>query len=437
VRFLALISLGSACLATGCQPLGRIATGHEWWCTKGLPPDTTMDSLQIAELGLTTQRAAARTVLVRTLEISQQQPLEIRALTLANLGIAATHMGAVDIARSSLDGALAIMDAVIYDPTKSEEILSLSGEERTKVFRGEPHERAIVNLYRGIVYLADGEPESARACFLRADMYSADLPRSGSASGTWLSLEYLAAISDLLSGFPIGLRLPTNIPEELQLDPYTPDDNMIVLFMSGLSPLKQHYKGGKEHGLGYHRVRSQVSSLELLACTSPVTSQPGDVPSIPDTLGETGQPRPSELDFTPLVRLTRPTEDFYLQAISNGRRQMDSFLAEKQAVAERGESLGAGIEWAGICTPPILGLNLLVMSIGSSIHSGAGYVESTADLRSIYAPGYIYIASINSSYQPISLRVLAESGKLLGSSLLPARETDHSRPRVVLARLYD
>ena len=79
---------------------------------------------------------------------AQRVPLETRALMLANIGIAAAHMGAIEEARTALDGALQIMNAVIYDPKKSQEIARLSGEERTKIFKGEPHERALCNMYR-------------------------------------------------------------------------------------------------------------------------------------------------------------------------------------------------------------------------------------------------------------------------------------------------
>jgi len=359
-------------------------------------------------LGATEVRPVALAAIRKALLNAQREPLETRALMLANIGIAAAHMGAMEEARTALDGALQIMNAVIYDPQKSQEIARLSGEERTKIFKGEPHERALCNMYRGLVYLADEDYEAARACFRRADMERASADTRGSNDGRWVSLEYLTSVADSRCPSRLGIDWMRDIPEELQVDPYLPDENTLVVVMVGLCPSKRHRQGGKEHGLTYGRVASDVATVEISA---------------------------SE----PAIELSRPTEDIFLQAVSNGRRDVDALLAAKQQAADAGQAVGDATEAiaAVIAGIPYVNLALYPLFLAGSLSRGASAgTDSTADLRSVVGPGSVYIGTLRAGGTELTIRAYARSGELLAENQVMLPAMANRGFHVVIARIY-
>lgn len=394
----------------GCQAPGPVRTvdGSGWQTAASESPPPPTAFVNVTALGATEATPAGLAALRKALRQAQQEPLETRALTLANIGIAAAHMGALDDARVALDGALQIMHAVIYDPSKSREIARLPGEERTKIFKGEPHERALCNLYRGLVYLADHDYESARACFRRADM-ERTAGETGSPSGArWVSLEYLTSVADARCPSQLGIDWMRDIPEELQVDPFLPDENTLVVVMAGLCPSKLHRQGGKEHGLTYGRIASAVAVIEISASD-------------------------------PLLELNRPTEDIFLQAVSNGRRNVDALLAAKQQAAETGQGVGDASEAIGaaIAGIPYVNLALYPLFLAGSLGRGAAAgTDSTADLRSVVGPGLVYIGTLRAGGSQLTLQAKGRSGELLGENhaVLPPGADDDLR--VVIVRVY-
>jgi len=329
---------------------------------------------------------------------------------LANIGIAAAHMGAIEEARAALDGALQIMNAVIYDPEKSQEIARLSGKERTKIFKGEPHERALCNMYRGLVYMADGDYEAARACFRRADMERASANQGRrSGDGQWVSLEYLTSIADSRCPSRLGIDWLRDIPEELQVDPYQEDENTVVVVMTGLCPAKLHRHGGREHGLTYGRISSGVATVEVSTSES-------------------------------VLMLSRPTEDLFLQAISNGRRNVDALLAAKQQAADAGRAAGDATEAIGMVLVGIPYVNIVVYPLflaGSVSRDASASTDSTADLRSVVGPGYVYIGTLRASGSELTVRANGRSGELLGENQVMLPPKGNGDLHVVIARTYE
>lgn len=390
--------------------MGPVTTvdGSVWGTATSQPSLPPSAFVTATVLGATEVRPAALAAIRKALLNAQREPLETRALMLANIGIAAAHMGAIEEARTALDGTLQIMNAVIYDPKKSQEIARLSGEERTKIFKGEPHERALCNMYRGLVYLADEDYEAARACFRRADMERASAETSGPNDGRWVSLEYLTSVADTRCPSRLGIDWMRDIPEELQVDPYLSDENTLVVVMAGLCPSKLHRQGGKEHGLTYGRIASDIATIEISASER-------------------------------VLELSRPTEDVFLQAVSNGRRDVDALLAAKQQAADAGQAVGDATEAIGAVIAGIPYVNLALYPLflaGSLSRDASASTDSTADLRSVVGPGCVYIGTVQASGTELTVRANGRSGELLGENqaMLPA--IGNGVLNVVIVRIY-
>lgn len=433
-RPLPLVLGGLLLAAGGCQAPGPIKTvdGGDWVETGSRPAPQLSDYVEIAMLGATRPSQAKQSAVRNALEDAWQEPLKTRALALADVGIAAAHLGAISEAREALDGALDIMEAVIYDPAKSREIESLPGEERTKIFKGEPHERAMCNLYRGLIYLADADYEAARACFRRADMDRARVEDNGSRDGEWLSLEYLTAVSDALCPSQLGIEWMRAVPEDLQLDPYLPGDNVLMVVMSGGSPGKVHRQGGNEHGLAYRRGPGQVATVRIVQNPEELTLPQAETSF--QTISTGFPPAP-----TSILELTRPTEDLFLQAVSNGRREVDKLLAAKQQAADTSAGCGDASETIGMVIAGIPYVNLALyplLIIGSVGRGTAAGTDSTADLRSIVGPGLIHIATLEAISGRTAVQVTGDSGNLLGENHVTIRPDSNRRLQVVLVRVY-
>ena len=81
------------------------------------------------------------------------------------LGLSALRGGDREQAAASLDRVLYGIEAVYANTEGALAARSLWQEEGRKVFKGEPYERVMAYLYRGVVHLQEGEYDTARAAF--------------------------------------------------------------------------------------------------------------------------------------------------------------------------------------------------------------------------------------------------------------------------------
>ena len=96
-----------------------------------------------------------------------------RVLNLDRAGLAALELGDDATAAKAFDEATAQILAVYAHNPAAEKARSKFVKEAVKPFKGEPYERAMAFLYRGLIYLHDGDYENARAAFRRGLMQDA------------------------------------------------------------------------------------------------------------------------------------------------------------------------------------------------------------------------------------------------------------------------
>jgi len=90
-------------------------------------------------------------------------------LNFNRLGQAAFRQGNLDLAATALDEAIARIESVYADNEMARKARSNFTSEATKDFKGEPYERSMAYFYRGLIDLAEGDFDNARAMFLAAE----------------------------------------------------------------------------------------------------------------------------------------------------------------------------------------------------------------------------------------------------------------------------
>jgi tetratricopeptide (TPR) repeat protein len=80
-------------------------------------------------------------------------------------GVAAVAEGKTQDATGLFDSALDSIEGMFANTENAAKARSLWYEEGAKDYKGEPYERAMAYYYRGLLYLAEGDYENARASF--------------------------------------------------------------------------------------------------------------------------------------------------------------------------------------------------------------------------------------------------------------------------------
>jgi len=166
-------------------------------------------------------------------------PERDRVLWECRMAAAALRRGRWDVAKSSLDDALARISH-IYGPDKSaRKARSLFHKEARKTFVGEPYERVMAWYYRGILYWRDGEPDNARACFRSAQLMDADAETHAYAAD-YVLLDYLDGLATMKLGGD-GMDMIRRAKKHARLAiPPDPDPraNVLCFIEYGKGPVK-------------------------------------------------------------------------------------------------------------------------------------------------------------------------------------------------------
>ncbi|MCX7866234.1 MAG: hypothetical protein N2438_03780 [Limisphaera sp.] len=228
---------------------------------------------------------------------------------------AALRQGRFDLARSLLDDALLTLQGIHGPNPEARKARSLFRPESVKPFLGEPYERSMAYIYRGILYWRDGELDNARACFRSAQFEDSDTEQRAYA-GDWVLPDYLEALATAkLGGDPTdALRRAQANVRGASLPPLDPAINTLVFLEFGPGPLK--YATG-----------AYGEQLRFRTTSSPVRS--------------------ARLQVAGLSIQAAPVDDVNYQATTRGGRVMDHILGNKAVFKEATDTAGDAAIFGG------------------------------------------------------------------------------------------
>src|SRR5262249_3475268 len=184
--------------------------------------------------------------------------------------VAAMRQGQFDVAKRYLDSALTRVQGVFGPDSDARKARSYFHGEAKKTFMGEPYERSMAYIYRGILYWMDGEPDNARACFRSAEMEDSDTEKHEYA-GDWVLPDYLDGLATLKLGGDgsHAFKLAQASAKGIKLPPYDPKSNVLFFFEFGPGPIK-YATGEYAQELRFrtgnspvHSARFEVDSLDV------------------------------------------------------------------------------------------------------------------------------------------------------------------------------
>jgi tetratricopeptide (TPR) repeat protein len=179
-------------------------------------------------------------------------------LNLNELAVQAMRLGDRELAARALSESLLHINAVFGTTVEAERARQVFFSEDVKLFKGEPYERAMAFLYRGLLYMQEGDYENARACF-RSGILQDAFAEEEQFRADWSIFDYLIARCEMELGrfgfdeeswlraqrihstFPDNYRTVVgNGPATLtgNLPPLDPTHNLLIVAQQGSGPVK-------------------------------------------------------------------------------------------------------------------------------------------------------------------------------------------------------
>lgn len=270
---------------------------------------------------------------------------------------AAMRRGRYDVAKQHLDDALVTVQGIYGPDPNARKARGYFHSEAKKTFIGEPYERSMAYIYRGILYWMDDQRDNARACFRSAEIEDGDTENQDFA-GDWVMPDYLDGLvtAKLAGDGSDAFKRAQASSKGTKLPPYNVNANVLFFFEFGPGPTK-FATGEYAEQLRFSNPRSPVRSAELRV--------------------------------DKIQTRVDATDDVGFQALTRGGRVMDHILANKVVFKNATDVAGdvAIIGGAGAImathgrnsTANQVGAGLLVAGILSKIVSSATTPE--ADIR--------------------------------------------------------
>lgn len=322
----------------------------------------------------------------------QNGPPRDRVLWQYRTAAAAMRQGQFGVARQNLDDALTTLQGVFGPDRDARKARSYFRGEAKKTFIGEPYERSMAYIYRGILYWMDGQPDNARACFRSAQFEDSDTVDKQYA-GDWVLAEYLDGYASAKLGgdgsdaFQRALKAAKGIT----LPPYNPQANLLIFFEFGPGPTKQ---------------ATGAYGEELR-----ITPRPSGVAS--------ARFRVAGLDVP-----VAASDDVAYQATTRGGRLMDHILGNKAVFKSTTSTVGDVALIGGLSTAAFshdrtaqqVGLGIAAAGLISKVISSATAPE--ADTRTWdNLPHYLSFAalSVPAGQQTLAVEFLDGGGRVLAN----------------------
>jgi len=285
---------------------------------------------------------------------------------------AAMRRGQYDVARKMLDDALLSIGGIIANDKTAKQARGYFNAEANKTFIGEPYERCMAYIYRGILYWMDGEPDNARACFRSAELADSDTANQAF-SGDWVLADYLdGMVTARLGGDGSdALKRAQEAAKGIKLPPYNLKANVLIFLEFGPGPTKY---GSGEYG----------EQLKFATPPSPVNS--------------------AEIKIDGMNFPVAPTDDVAFQATTRGGRVMDHILGNKAVFKSTTDAVGTVALVGGLGTAAFshdrtaqeVGLGIALAGVLSKVISAAATPQ--ADIRMWdNLPRYLSFASLSLS----------------------------------------
>lgn len=283
-------------------------------------------------------------------------PTRDRVLWQYRTAAALMRQGKYDEARGLLDDALTTLRGVFGPDESARKARSYFQAEAKKTFIGEPYERSMAYIYRGILYWMDGELDNARACFRSAQFEDSDTENKEYA-GDWVLPDYLSGLATTRLGGDgtDDLKRATASAKGVTLPPYQTEANTLFLIEFGPGPVK-FATGEYGEELRFRVPNSRVRSARI-------------------TVGNTTLP-------------VAATDDVGFQATTRGGRVMDHILGNKAVFKSTTDTIGNVAIIGGLSTAVLsgnrtaqgVGLGIAVAGVLSKVISAA--TVPAADTRS-------------------------------------------------------
>ena len=283
-------------------------------------------------------------------------PSRDRVLWEYRLAAAAMRQGKFDLAKQNLDDALLTLGGIFGKDAGAKKARGYFHAEAKKTFIGEPYERSMAYVYRGILYWMDGELDNARACFRSAEFEDSDA-ENHEYSGDWVLPEYLdgLATTKLHGDGEDAFKRAQAVAKGIKLPPYRPQANALFFIEFGAGPTK-FASGQYGEELRFYTAPSPVGSAELNV----------DAFHIP----------------------IAPTDDVSFQATTRGGRVMDHILGNKAVFKSTTDTVGNVALIGGLTTAAVshdrtaqeVGLGIALVGLVSKVISSA--TVPAADTRS-------------------------------------------------------
>jgi hypothetical protein len=317
-------------------------------------------------------------------------PPRDRVLWQYRTAAAAMRQGNFALAKQYLDDALVTLGGIYGKDPNAKQARSYFHGEAKKTFIGEPYERSMAYIYRGILYWMDDEPDNARACFRSAEFEDSDTENHAYA-GDWVLPEYLDGLATMkLGGDGMdAFKRAQAVARGIRLPPYNPKANVLFFLEFGPGPTK-FASGQYGEELRFHAVPSSVTSADIKV----------DALNIP----------------------VAPTDDVVFQATTRGGRVMDHVLGNKAVFKTSTDVAGNVAILGGLTTAAVsgnqtaqeVGLGIALAGVVSKVISAA--TVPTADTRSWdNLPHYLSLACLPLplGQHVVTVQFLDSSGRVL------------------------